>query len=64
MASVLYKTHLQGIMGVVFNKTYQRLGKPEYNYHNSLWAHLTEGIGHCSVHEHNTVTPFDLESTP
>ena len=46
IANSLYETHLQGIMGVVFNKTYQRLGNPEYNYHNFLRACLIEGIGH------------------
>ena len=46
MANSHYGTRLQGIMGVVFNKTYRRLGNTEYNYHDSLRARLIGGIGH------------------
>ena len=43
MANSLYETCLQGIMGVVFDKKYQRLGNAEYNYHNFVQAHLIGG---------------------
>ena len=46
MANSLYETCLQGILGVVFNKTYQRLGNAEYNYLDSLPSHLIGGIEH------------------
>ena len=45
MANSLYEARLEGIMGVVFNKTYRRLGNAEYNYHDSLQARLIGGIG-------------------
>ena len=43
MAYVLYEGAPAGIMGVVFNKTYGRLGNAEYNYQ----ARLIGGNGHC-----------------
>ena len=49
MATSLYETRLQGIMGVVFNKTYRRLGNTKYNYNDSLQGRFIGGIGHSFV---------------
>ena len=46
MANSLYEARLEGINGVVLNKTYRRYGNVEYNYHDSPQVHLIGGIGY------------------
>ena len=47
MANSLYEAQLKGIMGVIFHKTYRRLGNAEYKYNDFLPVRLMGGIGHC-----------------